>query len=155
MSFATKTAAALLAAAALTGIGAGVASAATVPVDTTTGVHAAQFSRGFHVYNNTKETLKVDQYDTSGDWTGRPAVGSDINNGGDFDFETTYDAATTNTTGVLIDAYDAQGHVTPDGVTLHFSVDEWGTPSVSSNVVWGTGLTITISGSNVYVNDAS
>ena len=147
----------LLAAAALSAVGVGVASAATP--DPTSPAYAApqgqpaQPSRSFHVYNLTNQGNQLQVVDLSGgDWAGHPPIGSTLPNGQAWDFAVNDDFADTNPSTLELDLVDSHGQPIPGqpGATLTFHVDGWGNPSVS---VTGTraGVIPTVHGTNIYI----
>jgi hypothetical protein len=155
-TLAVKASAVLMAAAALTAVGVGAASAATP--DTTSPVaaqqvQAAQASRTFHVYNLTNDGNELKVAGLSGpDWAGHPPIGSTLPNGGAWDFAVNYDYANTDPTTLQLNVVDSHGHRIPGrpGATLTFHVDNWGNPSVNVTDA-RVGVIPTVDGTNIYI----
>jgi hypothetical protein len=156
-TLAVKASAVLLAAAALSAVGVGAASAATPdmtsPAYIAQQVQAAQPSRSFHVYNVTNQGNELQVVDLSGsDWAGHPPIGATLPNGQAWDFAVNYDFANTNPTTLELNLVDSHGHLIPGqpGATLTFYVDGWGNPAVS---VTGAraGVIPTVHGTNIYI----
>ena len=156
-TLAVKASGVLLAAAALTAVGVGAASAATPdttsPAFATQQVQAAQPSRSFQVYNLTNNGNELKVADLSGpDWAGHPPIGSTLRNGQAWDFAVNYDFANTNPTTLQLNVVDPHGHPIPGkpGATLTFHVDHWGNPSVSVTDA-RVGVIPTVDGTNIYI----
>jgi hypothetical protein len=155
-TLAVKASGVLLAAAALTAVGVGAASAATP--DTTSPAFAtqgqsAQASRSFQVYNLTNNGNELRVADLSGpDWAGHPPIGSTLRNGQAWDFAVNYDFADTNPTTLHLNVVDSHGRPIPGkpGTTLTFHVDQWGNPSVSVTDA-RVGVIPTVDGTNIYI----
>jgi hypothetical protein len=156
-NLAIKASGVVLAAAALTVVGVGAASAATPdttsPAFATQQVQAAQPSRSFQVYNLTNNGNELKVAGLSGpDWAGHPPVGSTLRNGQAWDFAVNYDFADTNPTTLHLNVVDSHGHSIPGkpGATLMFHVDQWGNPAVSVSDA-RVGVIPTVDGTNIYI----
>jgi hypothetical protein len=156
-TLAVKASAVLVAAAALTAVGVGAASAATP--DTASRavaaqqVQAGQASRTFHVYNLTNDRNELKVADLSGpDWAAHPPIGSTLRNGEAWDFAVNYEYANTNPTTLQLNVVDSHGHRIPGrpGATLTFHVDNWGNPSVNVTDA-RVGVIPTVDGTDIYI----
>ena len=157
-TLAAKATAVVLAAAALSAVGVGAASAATP--DTTSPVLAQQMqvtqaSRSFHVYNQTNNGNQLQVVGVSGpDWAGHPPIGANLPNGQTWDFAVNYDA-NINPTTLQLDVVDSHGQPIPGepGATLTFHVDQWGNPSVTVTDA-RVGVIPTVHGTNIYMGQS-
>ena len=159
-TLAVKATAVVLAAAALSAVGVGAASAATpdpgAPAAVTQ-VQAPQASRSFHIYNLTNQRNQLQVVDLSGsDWAAHPPIGATLPNGQAWDFAVTDDYfATTNPTTLELSVVDAHGRPIPGqpGATLTFAVDGWGNPSVTITDT-RVGVIPTVHGTNIYIGQS-
>ena len=137
-TLAVKASAVVLAAAALTVVGVGAASAATPdpasPAVAAQQVQATGASRSFQVHNLTNNGNQLRVTDVSGpDWAAHPPVGATLRNGQAWDLATGYDVTDTDPTTLQLTVVDSHGHRIPGhpGTTLTFHVDQWGNPAVT------------------------
>jgi hypothetical protein len=145
MNIVTKTAGVVLAAAALCGIGASAAFAATptgpaphaAAGSSSTSSHSSSqvgaplVSQGFHIYNLTTTPMKLTAIDGDGNFEGRPNVGDVLAPGQYADFEVQYRFATDQND----DATYSNG---TDTFVVHMHVNDGNSPSSSVEVKLGT-----------------
>lgn len=157
-TLAVKASAVLLAAAALSAVSVGAASAATLD-RTSPGYAAAQVqqpapaSRTFHVYNQTNQGNQLQVVNLSGpDWAGHPPVGANLRNGDSWDFGVNNGATNTDPSTLELGVVDVHGNPIPGqpGATLAFHVDQWGNPSVRVTDA-RVGVIPTVHGTNIYI----
>jgi hypothetical protein len=157
-SLAAKATAVVLAAAALSAVGVGAASAATPDMmsPVSAQMQIAQASRSFHVYNQTNNGDQLQIVGASGpDWAGHPPIGANLANGQSWDFAVNYDAATTVPTTLELAVVNAHGRPIPGnpGATFTLHVDQWGNPSVTVTDA-RVGVIPTVHGMNIYMGQS-
>ena len=158
-TLAAKATAVVLAAAALSAVGVGAASAATP--DTMSPVSAQQMqvtqaSRNLHLYNLTNNGNQLQVVNLSGpDWAGHPPIGANLANGQSWDFAVNYDAATTDATTLELNVVDAHGRPIPGnpGATFTLHVDQWGNSTVTVTDA-RVGVIPTVHGTNIYMGQS-
>ena len=158
-TLAAKATAVVLAAAALSAVGVGAASAATPDMMSQASaqqLQVTQASRSFHVYNQTNNGDQLQVVGVSGpDWAGHPPIGANLATGQPRDFAVNDDAATTVSTTLELNVVDAHGRPIPGnpGATFTLHVDQWGNSTVTVTDA-RVGVIPTVHGTNIYMGQS-